>query len=75
MNYLKSLQYRIINVNVPKAMEYKITDYNKKFRSVTKAEKFFSLQDFQNRGPEVIAQEFKTSKMKHLELTKSFILY
>ena len=50
---------RIINVNVPKAMEYKITDYNKKFRSTTKAEKFYSLQDFQNRGPEKIADEFK----------------
>ena len=50
---------RIINVNVPKAMEYKITDYNKKFRSVTKAEKIFSLEDFQNRGPEVMAKEFK----------------
>ena len=33
---------RIINVDVPKAMQFKITDYNKKFRSVTKAEKFFS---------------------------------
>ena len=37
---------RIINVNVPRTMQYKITDYNKKFRSVTKAEKFFSLERF-----------------------------
>jgi len=40
-------------------MQYKITDYNKKFKSVTTAEKFFSLQDYQRRGPLVIADEFR----------------
>ena len=63
---------RIINVNVPKAMEYKITDYNKKFRSVTKAEKFFSLEDFQNRGPEVIAQEFKNIQDETFRVNQEF---
>jgi hypothetical protein len=50
---------RIINVDVPRTMQYKITDYNKKFKSVTTAEKFFSLQDYQRRGPLVIADEFR----------------
>ncbi len=50
---------RIINVDVPRTMQYKITDYNKKFKSVTTAEKFFSLENYQRRGPLVIAEEFK----------------
>ena len=63
---------RIINVNVPKAMQYKVTDYNKKFRSVTKAEKFFSLQDFQNRGPEKIADEFKNIQDETFRVNQDF---
>jgi len=50
---------RIINVDVPRTMQYKITDYNKKFKSVTTAEKFFSLENYQRRGPLVIADEFR----------------
>ena len=38
---------RIINVDVPRTMQYKITDYNKKFKSVTTTEKFFSLENYQ----------------------------
>jgi hypothetical protein len=63
---------RIINVNVPKAMQYKVTDYNKKFRSVTKAEKFFSLKDFQNRGPEKIADEFKNIQDETFRVNQAF---
>ena len=63
---------RIINVNVPKAMEYKITEYNKKFRSTTKAEKFYSLQDFQNRGPEKIADEFKNIQDETFRVNQDF---
>ena len=37
----------------------KYTDYNKKFKSVTTAEKFFSLENYQRRGPLVIADEFR----------------
>jgi len=63
---------RIINVNVPKAMQYKITDYDKKFKSVTKAEKFFSLKDFQNRGPEKIADEFKNIQDETFRVNQDF---
>ena len=34
---------RIINVNGPQSIQYKVTDYNKKFRSVTTTENLFSL--------------------------------
>jgi len=63
---------RIINVNVPKAMQYKVTDYNKKFRSVTKAEKFFSLEDFQNRGPEKMADEFRNIQDETFRVNQEF---
>jgi hypothetical protein len=63
---------RIINVNVPKAMQFKVTDYNKKFRSVTKAEKFFSLVDFQNRGPEVMAKEFRNIQDETFRVNQEF---
>jgi hypothetical protein len=63
---------RIINVDVPKAMEFKITDYNKKFRSTTKAEKFFSLEDFQNRGPLVMADEFRNIQDETFRVNQDF---
>jgi hypothetical protein len=63
---------RIINVNVPKAMEFKITEYNKKFRSTTKAEKFFSLEDFQNRGPLKMADEFRNIQDETFRVNQDF---
>ena len=63
---------RIINVNVPQAMEYKITDYNQKFRSTTKTEKLFSLQNFQTRGPLVLADEFKNIQEETFKVNQEF---
>jgi hypothetical protein len=63
---------RIINVDVPRTMEYKITDYNKKARSVTATEKFFSLQDFRQRGPNVLAEEFRKIQEEKLRVNKDF---
>ena len=63
---------RIINVDVPRTMEYKITDYNKKARSVTATEKFFSLQDFRQRGPDVLAEEFKKIQEEKLRVNQDF---
>mgnify|MGYP003123779707 CR=1 FL=1 len=63
---------RIINVDVPRTMEYKITDYNKKFRSVTTAEKFFSLQDYKRRGPLVIADEFRDIQEETFRTNQDF---
>ena len=63
---------RIINVDAPRTMEYKITDYNKKARSVTATEKFFSLQDFTTRGPEVLASEFRDIQEEKLRVNREF---
>ncbi len=63
---------RIINVNVPQAMEYKITDYNKKFRSTTKTEKLFNLQNFQTRGPFVLADEFRDIQEETFKVNQEF---
>jgi hypothetical protein len=63
---------RIINVDVPRTMQYKITDYNKKFKSVTTAEKFFSLQNYQRRGPLVIADEFRDIQEETFRTNQDF---
>jgi hypothetical protein len=63
---------RIININVPRTMQYKITDYNKKANAVTATEKFFSLQDFRQRGPEVLGEEFRQIQDEKLRVNKEF---
>jgi len=63
---------RIINVDVPKAMEFKITEYNKKFRSTTQAEKFYSLEDYQNRGPDVLGKEFRDIQNETFRVNQDF---
>ena len=55
---------RIININTPRTMQYKITEYNNNKRSVTATEKIFSLQNFRQRGPEVLVEEFKQQRRK-----------
>ena len=65
---------RIINVDVPKAMQFKVTDYQKKFRSVTQTEKLFSLENYQNRGPLVLADEFKQIQDETLKVNREFHL-
>ena len=63
---------RIININTPRTMQYKITEYNNNKRSVTATEKFFSLQDFRQRGPEVMAEEFRDIQDENLKVNKEF---
>jgi len=65
---------RIINVDVPKAMQFKVTDYQKKFRSVTQTEKLFSLENYQNRGPLVLANEFRQIQDETLKVNREFHL-
>jgi hypothetical protein len=65
---------RIINVDVPKAMQFKVTDYNRKFRSVTQTEKLFSLENYQNRGPLVLADEFRQIQDETLKVNREFHL-
>ena len=63
---------RIINVDVHRTMQYKITEYNKKKRLVTSTEKLFSLENFRTRGPEVVAREFKDIQEENLRVNKDF---
>ena len=63
---------RIINVDVPRTMNYKITEYNRNIRSVTTAEKFFSLQNFESRGPETMAEEFKKIQDEAFKVNQDF---
>jgi hypothetical protein len=65
---------RIINVDVPRSMQFKVTDYNQKFRSVTQTERLFSLENYQNRGPNVLAQEFRQIQDETLKVNKDFHL-
>jgi len=63
---------RILNIDAPRTMEYKITEYNRNKRSVTATEKFFSLENFRQRGPEVLAEEFKKIQEENLRVNKDF---
>jgi len=63
---------RIINVDVPRSMQFKVTDYNQKFRSVTQTEKLFSLENYQNRGPLKLADEFRQIQDETLKVNRDF---
>ena len=65
---------RIINVDVPKSMQYKVTDYNKKSRLVTSTEKLFSLQNFRQRGPEALSEEFRQIQNEKLKVNREFYI-
>ena len=54
-------------------MQFKVTDYNKKFRSVTKAEKFFSLVDLSKEEDHLKwLMNLETYKMKHYKVNQDF---
>ena len=63
---------RIINVNVPQSMEFKITDYNSSIKKVTESEKFYSLENFRQRGPLVMAQEFRDIQDEAFKINQNF---
>ena len=65
---------RIINVDVPRTMQYKTTEYNRAKRSVTSTEKLFSLQDFLSRGPEVLNKEFTNVQDENFRVNKNFYI-
>ena len=63
---------RIINIDTPRTMQFKVTEYGRKKRSVTATEKFFSLQDFRQRGPNVLAEEFRQIQEENLKVNRDF---
>ena len=63
---------RVIQIDVLKNMEYKIGDFQRELRAVDDTEKIYSPQDFQNRGPEVILQEFDQMQQEGLRIQGAF---
>ena len=63
---------RIINVDAPRAYNYKLTEYNKNKRSVTVSEKFYSPENAQTRGGDVLVKEFKKIQDEGLLVQRQF---
>ena len=53
-------------------MEYSITSYNYDKRAVTKAEDFYSLTNVLNRGPDVMADEFRQIQDESFRVQQKF---
>ena len=65
---------RIINVDAPKSMQYKITDFQRDKRSVTTAENFYSLKNAMNRGPDVLSNEFRKIQEESFRVQQDFYI-
>ena len=63
---------RIINVDAPRAYNYKLTDFNKRRRSVTTSEDFYNLTNLSQRGGEALANEFRQIQDEALKVQKEF---
>jgi len=63
---------RIINVDAPRAYNYKLTEYNKNKRSVTISEKFYSPENAQTRGGNVLVKEFEKIQDEGLLVQRQF---
>jgi len=63
---------RIINVDVPRTMQYKVTEYNKNKRLVTTTEKLFSLQNYKTRGPATLRREFTDVQEENYRVNRDF---
>jgi hypothetical protein len=63
---------RIIDINVPRSMEYSITDYQIGKRAVTKTEAFYNLENALDRGPSVMADEFRQIQDEAFRVQQEF---
>jgi len=63
---------RIIDVDVPNSLDYKITDYNRDKLSVTKAEPFYGLKNATDRGPDVLAAEYDQINEEYFKVQQDF---
>ena len=63
---------RIINVDVPQTMQYKISEYNRGTRAVTETETIFNLENWRTRGPEALGREFIAIQNENLRVNKDF---
>ena len=63
---------RIINVDVPVSMQYKITDFQKNKRAVTEAEDFYNTKNIINRGGSVLAGELNDIQEEAFRVQQDF---
>jgi hypothetical protein len=63
---------RIINVDAPRAYNYKLTDFNKRRRSVTTSENFYNLTNLSQRGGEALANEFRQIQDEAFKVQQEF---
>ena len=63
---------RIIDVDVPNNLDYKITGYQVDKRAVTKAEKFYSLKNATDRGPDTLAAEYNQINEEAFKVQQDF---
>ena len=63
---------RIINVDTPRTMNYKMTDFRRNKLSVTKAESFYSLRNALDRGPNELQQEFRNIQDEMFRVQQEF---
>jgi len=63
---------RIIDVDVPTSLDYRITDYNRDKLSVTKAEPFYGLKNATDRGPDVLAAEYNQINEEYFKVQQDF---
>ena len=53
-------------------MQYKISEYNRATRAVTETETMFNLENWQTRGPEVLANEFRAIQDENYRVNREF---
>jgi hypothetical protein len=63
---------RIINVDVPRSFNYKMTDFRRNKLSVTKAEKFYGLEDAIDRGGDAYVKEFRDIQDEMYKVQQEF---
>ena len=57
---------------MPKSLEYSITDYQIGKRAVTKTESFYNLENAMERGPSVMANEFRQIQDEAFRVQQEF---
>jgi len=66
---------RIINIDVPKSLGYKIAETNRLLRAVDDTEKFYSSTNFSGRGPDVILEEYHQIQEEAFRIQKDAFQY
>ena len=63
---------RIINVDVPRSFNYKMTSFREKKLSVTEAEKFYNLKNAIDRGGDEYVKEFEAIQEEMFKVQQEF---